>query len=59
MFYSDVPRDTVGDLKAETISEKLFKLGGQNNLRSNHLDLRSTEVLKRFCKKTHNKISEY
>lgn len=31
IFYSDVPRDAVGDLKAETVSKKLFKLGKQNN----------------------------
>lgn len=32
VFYSDMLRDTVGDLKAETIPEKLFKFSGQNNL---------------------------
>lgn len=53
VFYSDMLRDTVGDLKAETIPEKLFKFSGQNNLWSSHLDVRSTEVLKRLRKKTY------
>lgn len=41
MFHSDVLRDTVGRLKAQTVSEKLFKSSGQNNCRSGHLDLGS------------------
>lgn len=51
VFYSDMLRATVGDLKAETVSEKSFKFSRQNNLWSGHLDLRSTEVLKRLCRR--------